>query len=330
MVAAKQELNHAECVERDLKAWKKIFSLTEKAYGYRINAYKGAQKLVYIPDEIDGKKVAFLYDGAFPADCAVICNKRLWDKLPSTIQENSAWAYLKHPETYPEAYAKVVRTYIAKNKDLVLPIILREDSAEAMERFLRLIVKKTDPDLMEDLLSRSENAPQIRAYLMELSKNPGARSGAYAAKELEKDPFRVTEIKKNWLYQKDEDGLIVITAYKGTETDVMIPERVGKAEVKRVGDYAFSERRSRATPEQKRAVNRIRSIHVPNGIEVLGAGLCQWNMMLTDVYLPESVKEIGEDAFQTYRGPTSVTIHAPAGSYAEQYAKENNIPFETE
>ena len=43
--------------------------------------------------------------------------------------------------------------------------------------------------------------------------------------------------------------------------------------------------------------------------------------------IPESVIEIGEGAFA---GCGSLTIHAPAGSYAEQYAKENNIPFVAE
>lgn len=35
--------------------------------------------------------------------------------------------------------------------------------------------------------------------------------------------------------------------------------------------------------------------------------------------------EIDKRAFD---GCPNLTIHAPAGSYAEQYAKKNNIPFE--
>ena len=42
MTAEKLELNHAECVARELTEWKKIFSLSEKAYGYRINAPAGS------------------------------------------------------------------------------------------------------------------------------------------------------------------------------------------------------------------------------------------------------------------------------------------------
>ena len=46
---------------------------------------------------------------------------------------------------------------------------------------------------------------------------------------------------------------------------------------------------------------------------------------LTTVVIPESVTEIGLCAF--YECP-NLTIHAPKGSKAEEYAKENNISFQ--
>ena len=48
---------------------------------------------------------------------------------------------------------------------------------------------------------------------------------------------------------------------------------------------------------------------------------------MTDICLPASILEIGADAFKDCH---KLTIHAPAGSYAETYAKENNIPFVVE
>jgi hypothetical protein len=45
---------------------------------------------------------------------------------------------------------------------------------------------------------------------------------------------------------------------------------------------------------------------------------------LASIALPKRVTEIGIDAFKDC---TNLIIHAPAGSYAETYAKENNIPF---
>ncbi len=43
-----------------------------------------------------------------------------------------------------------------------------------------------------------------------------------------------------------------------------------------------------------------------------------------EVVIPEGVTSIGYSAFYEC---TNLTIHAPAGSYAEKYAKENKIKF---
>ena len=45
------------------------------------------------------------------------------------------------------------------------------------------------------------------------------------------------------------------------------------------------------------------------------------------INLPSNIKEIGYEAFGSC---PNLTIHALAGSYAEQYAKEHNIPFVAE
>ncbi|MCH5184560.1 MAG: leucine-rich repeat protein [Oscillospiraceae bacterium] len=91
---------------------------------------------------------------------------------------------------------------------------------------------------------------------------------------------------------------------------------------------------------------------LPDGFEILcGSTFSYWSD-LQEVILPESLKEIGLLAFSycsslkhiyiprsvekiivaffNEGNPIGVTIHAPAGSYAEQYAKENYIPFEAE
>ena len=50
---------------------------------------------------------------------------------------------------------------------------------------------------------------------------------------------------------------------------------------------------------------------------------------LRDIYLPASITEIAPTSFYVGDAPNrNLTIHAPAGSYAEQYAKEHNIPFQ--
>ena len=53
--------------------------------------------------------------------------------------------------------------------------------------------------------------------------------------------------------------------------------------------------------------------------------LTKYNGPGGDVTIPEGVTEIGSSAFD---GCKKLTIHAPAGSAAEQYAKKNGIRLE--
>ena len=72
---------------------------------------------------------------------------------------------------------------------------------------------------------------------------------------------------------------------------------------------------------------KLQSMSLPEGVRTIGAYAFSGCKDLAELNIPESVIEIGEGAFA---GCGSLTIHAPAGSYAEQYAKENNIPFVAE
>ena len=327
MTAEKSELNHAECVDRELEEWKKIFSLSVKAYGYRINAYKGKQMLVYIPDMIDGKKTV-VFESTFPPECAVICNKRLFDRCKPVIQFNSARLFLREPDNYPNEYAPVVKSFISKNKDLVAKELIKEDDAASFERFLQLFMKQADANAINAFLNVDGIGIQVKSYLLTRTTPVSVKEPVINA--LDEDDYSVSKMKKLWLFKHAEDGTIILTGYKGFNTIVQVPDRIGKDPVSILGDRSISVIRPRATPEQKRAVNRIVSVVIPEGICALGEKVFYGNMQIESVQLPKSVTAIGADAFESYRGPTSITIHAPAGSYAEQYAKEHKIPYVAE
>lgn len=94
----------------------------------------------------------------------------------------------------------------------------------------------------------------------------------------------------------------------------------------------------------------LASVELPSSLKGIGSMAFAYCRGLTKIGVPESVmriskktflscrtlesaklsaviKNIGEDAFADC---DALTIHAPAGSYAETYAKENNIPFVAE
>ena len=70
---------------------------------------------------------------------------------------------------------------------------------------------------------------------------------------------------------------------------------------------------------------KLTSVTIPEGVTEIGDSAFRGCANLTSVTIPEGVTEIGRHAFY---GCKKLTIHAPAGSAAEQYAKKYKIPFE--
>ena len=122
-----------------------------------------------------------------------------------------------------------------------------------------------------------------------------------------------------------------ITKFIGNETDVVIPD-----DTTEIGEFVFYHRES------------LTSVVIPKGVTKIGRDAFQDCSSLTSVVIPESVTEIEDHAFYGCSSLTSVvipksvtkigwfsfdhcpnlTIYAPAGSTAEEYAKEYEIPFE--
>ena len=92
-------------------------------------------------------------------------------------------------------------------------------------------------------------------------------------------------------------------------TSVTIPSSMTE-----ISNYAFS------------GCTNLASVTIPEGVTKIDGGAFGSCASLTSVTLPASVKKMDQDVFWRCKG--RITIHAPAGSYAQQYAKENNIRFE--
>lgn len=71
----------------------------------------------------------------------------------------------------------------------------------------------------------------------------------------------------------------------------------------------------------------LSSIVIPNSVTKIRPLAFKGCTSLSSINIPEGVTEISVGAFN---GCTCLTIHAQAGSYAEQYAGEHNIPFVAE
>ena len=113
-------------------------------------------------------------------------------------------------------------------------------------------------------------------------------------------------------------------------TKITIPNGVTS-----IGDYAFSD------------CSGLTKITIPNGVTSIRDGAFSNCSGLTEITIPDSVTSIGDNAFSDCSGLTEITIpdsvtsigdyafydctnltiYGYTGSYAETYAKENDIPF---
>ncbi len=112
----------------------------------------------------------------------------------------------------------------------------------------------------------------------------------------------------------DENGFVIVRqvlySYFGQENHVRIPDGV-----KTVSQYVFYENQ------------QLISVTVPEGVEAIEEKTFYYDVNLEALYLPQSLRSM---EISSVCGCEKLTIHAPAGSYAETYAKENNIPFVAE
>lgn len=163
------------------------------------------------------------------------------------------------------------------------------------------------------------------------------------------------------MFQYEEiDGGISITDYTGEDAIVVIPEKIDGQDVIAVGEYAFSNNedikgvkiadsvtvierdafcncskleivicgKNLSTIEIYAFNNCVALWHMElnEGIEILKESCFAMTDSLKEIFIPSSVVTMEYPFIETQ---TNVTIHTEAGSVAEQYATEMNIPCET-
>lgn len=132
---------------------------------------------------------------------------------------------------------------------------------------------------------------ECAAWLLDF-KNRTADLAAEQAKaekkqerELNASPDSVAVLKTLWTYKKRKDGTI-INSYKGNQTEITVPAKIGKSPVTAIAAGAFS-------PYQGGVIKKT------NG---------RLLRTITSVKLPDSITEIGENAFDSCYALRSVNI----------------------
>lgn len=170
----------------------------------------------------------------------------------------------------------------------------------AAERGWLRLAKQID-ELIE--YSQQKGKTECTAFLLEFKnhKFDAAKEREKAEKKAERElnaaPDSVTALKALWNYKKREDGTLAITKYKGTQTKIVIPEKIGKNTVTalEVDTYDWGmPKRGFVNPDMRNAITKIT---LPKGIVLIGASIFYDFMELCEINIPDGVLSIGKRAF---------------------------------
>lgn len=299
--------------------------------------------------KIPGKRVCIIADGAFSPswywDEYVALKRRLAGEEYLEVMQQLAVELDGRLFRYTEGIFDSARNHFCSggvfeffyvhfntekmNKSAVMRGLIDEGALEAfpvLEREGWLAMPKKRDEMIA--YASEKKRTEIVAWLLEY-KNRTADLAAEQRKaekklmrELNRAPDAVDALKKLWSYKKQEDGTLIITSYKGTDTEVTVPEKIGRSIVTAVGS-AFSGMSGDGTPKitlpktlqyiESCAFHRLwglEEIQIPDGVKAIGDFAFYECERIRDIEIPDQVKRIGESAFQGCRMLEHITIPA--------------------
>lgn len=299
---------------------------------------------VYLPASLEHLDDGLLKDVGRLEHCEIHCTvtdpkeaqrivKRVFD------WEVLAWAYLEGKVTACDLVLEALKKQIASKaaREELLDSLVEDETPDAMIRFLGCM-KKLPLEELDAAIEKAKHAP-VRAALLDYKQKTYTTKKVSKAKKDAQDKelglkektlsdwrktlkiakrgerYAVTGVKESYV----EDAVIwKKTAPDGVE--LVIPAQIGGIPVV-VDVQAF------------RDCAYIKTIVIEEGVTSIGDSAFYNCRRLRDVYVPGSVTDFGETdgalfCAGVYGKPC--TIHAPAGSKAEELAKVENLPFVAE
>ena len=276
-----------------------------------LSHWDGEEESLVIPGELDGRQVTVIGDGAFSTctglkevtvpdsvtqiggsafyDCSGLVSVSIPDSVTCIGDHAFCLCTALKDMSIPDSVTRIGKMAFTASAlhDVAIPASVEEIGRWAFGTCLSLTDIEVSPE--------NENYMVLGHALVETKTKTlicypcGLTDSEYEI------PEGITRIGNNAF--SFCDNLVHIT----------IPEGVTE-----IGELAFSDCRF------------LTDINIPQSVERIGdLGFCNCKR-LTDLMIPDSVTEFGRDAFNMCR---DLTLTVPEGSHAEQYAKENGIPY---
>ncbi|MBQ9081879.1 MAG: leucine-rich repeat domain-containing protein [Clostridia bacterium] len=252
----------------------------------------------------------------FGIRCAVLPHLEFAALRTSDARQAALRGFFEEPDRYTDESirAEYVRYAIGQRKK-ILPGIFAEDRVAVLRLYAEQ-GKITAANFEADYLNPATeaHAAECIAFLMDWNGkylSPVNRQKKMM-RELTKDPYNVTDMKKEWSYAELPDGTLMLTSYKGNAQEVIVPPRIGKKAVTALGDGVFApytclpkaaddsgERRRIEKPAQRqRALQNIRAITLPDSLTSIGDAAFMNCTGLESITIPSGVTRIGDETFR--------------------------------
>ncbi len=274
-----------------------------------------------------------------------------WTEIDTYTQKTLLLKTLQEPNRFRQADRVYLASAAKKAQRTLYPEICSEIDSQGVSQMceLGMVDVKNADAILEIFRDKPEECTVLLEWITNhiTSESRDAVAEKQADRQMEKQVKRnkaideaiaafakkkPAEIKKEWGVTETEDGLC-IAKYKGNDTSIVIPSFIGKDPVIAIGVDALRAAAGKGNDyygnknAYQKKMYKNKCIVIQKGIRQIADNAFCGCVYLTDVVIPASVTDIADTAFKDCH---KMTIHASAGSYAEQYAKENNIPFVAE
>lgn len=195
--------------------------------------------------------------------------------------------------------------YIASNLNYIKR--QRKRLIEKKRENLSLYIFLTDKNLIpleeiDELLEKVKNS-EIKALLLEYKNRLMTPKAIKRLARLEERRIdlafgatpTVKEAEREWRFYTRKDNTISILAYKGRDSVISIPEKIGKRVVSTIEGIERGD---------------VISIAIPDSIVRIGPYAFEYCRSLSSIEIPASVRRVGEGAFENCTSLKTVNIYA--------------------
>ena len=299
---------------------KALFEFNRKATGVKILRYRGNDAVVDVPLVIGKTQVTLVAPRAFRNDVVIRCSGKMFQRLPPQLQFNTYMACQNHSVKFSAEQQAAMKDYFSKKQVKLVEQALEIRRIDMLPLLLSLApIKGEDLDMLIEKAARldAEGAAILLNAKRECNvsaddqrKNPDIPENMFGNFEQTMEDVRST------FKCREYKNRIVICGLKAPSEQIVVPGVVtGKPVELDVGCFCGE--------------NILQQVWLTEGVTIIRDVAFEECSNLRDIYLPASIIEIAPTSFYVGDAPNrNLTIHAPAGSYAETYAKRNNIPFQ--